>query len=109
MQTQIQQIIQYTEQQITTFQRAECPTITQTFRQIADVLRQFETLTNKHPLTPQTINAYNNAIQDLEIACKKLSFYGPDFSSRLNMYKRFKSNVDMEITQTIHKSKQSSR
>ena len=106
MKQQIKQIIQYTDQQITIFHRAECPAITQTFRQIADALRQFETLTNKHALTPQTINIYTNALQDLESSYKKLNFYGPDFSSRLATYKKFKSNIDLEIMQTINKSRQ---
>lgn len=107
MQTQIQQIIQYTEQQITTFQRAECPVIANTFKRIQESLTALERLSKSQPLAPQTIPMYNSTINDITSACRRLTAYGEDFNERIGRYKKFTSEIEMRITQTIYRFRQS--
>lgn len=108
MQSHIQQIMQYTENQIQIFSHAECPTISNAFKQLYDILDNLKKISTRQPLSPQTINLYNNALYEIENKYKKLAFYGPDFTERINKYKKFKSDIDLMITQTLHRYNQSS-
>ena len=101
-------IKEYTENQTQIFSRAECPDISHTFNKIAETLNQFESIIRRSPLTPETINIYNNKLHDLEIQYKRLSFYGPDFTERTKRYQKFKSDIELQITQTIYQYRQSS-
>lgn len=108
MQSQIQQIMQYTETQIQTFSHAQCPTISNTFKRMYEILENLKKIYAKYPLSPQTINLYNNALYEIENTYKKLAFYGPDFTERINKYKKFKSDIELMTTQILHKNYQSS-
>lgn len=103
MQTKIQQIKQYTEQQIITFQRAECPVIASAFKNIMEAITALEHLSKTHPLVPQTIQMYNNALSDINTACRRLTAYGEDFTDRTGQYRKFTSEIDLLITQAIYK------
>ncbi len=107
MKSKIQQIKQYTEQQIMTFQRAECPVIANTFKNIMETISALDRLSNTHPLVPQTIQMYNNALNDINTAYRRLTAYGDDFAERQGRYKKFTSEIDLLITQTIYKFRQS--
>ncbi len=107
MQTKIQQIQQYTEQQIITFQRAECPAIAKTFKYIMETINTLDRLSKTHPLVPQTIQIYNNTLNDITSACRRLTAYGTDFTDRIGRYKKFTSEIDLLITQAIYKFRQS--
>ena len=107
MQSKIQQLMQYTEMQIQVFSRAECPTITNTFKQLYQTLEDLRRIYTQNPLSPQTVSLYSNTLYELENTYKKLAFYGPDFTERINRYKKFKSDIELMLTQTLHMYNQS--
>ena len=107
MQTQIQKIIQYTEQQITTFQRAECRFIASRFKRILESLTTLEHLSKYQPLAPQTIPMYGSLIDEIKSAYHHLRVYGEDFEERIRRYHHFTSEMEMLISQAMYRFRQS--